>query len=588
MSSDYSTPPRKRVSRARERREKRRQRQEAHEHAVVQAPEAPSITERIPKSIPVRQINLQPLQRGLTYFRDTVWHLVNRSPFLKLVPLVVVGILGVVWLASLFTGQIPPNVWALGVPLGGNTLEGAQASLQEAWDTTEIEIHLDNDVFARVKPSDIGMTLDATQMVEEAKDQGLAGIPFGVAVEPIINIDAGVTQAYLLGQVDAVYVPPYDAGFAWDNDRLISVDGAPSRELDVTGTLELLRFDPLAVYQSGKLDLQLSSTPPAAIDGSAYVDTAYRLITRGLILNGYDPFIDEYKQWGTSQEFLTQLIAVGPAGLAVREDRFRDLITLVNNELNTGDQPRYLRIDEAREAVQMAFANTENEADVRIRYLPHEYIIEAGDTGHSIGRQHGLPFLLIEQANPDIDMNILSIGDVVTIPSRDAMLPEEPIVNKRIVVDLERRWLVGFENGEIVFDWQISIGLPSDPTIPGIFQVLSHVRNATGSSSYLCGANGVCGQWTMEYFMGIYEVAENLTNGFHGVVHLPSGGLLGDGSIGARNTYGCVMSASGNSEFLFNWADEGTVVEIISYEFEPESEIGRIAKEYIEQITQST
>ncbi|MCA9888779.1 MAG: hypothetical protein KC546_10420, partial [Anaerolineae bacterium] len=89
MSSDYSTPPRKRVSRARERREKRRQRQEAHEHAVVQAPEAPSITERIPKSIPVRQINLQPLQRGLTYFRDTVWHLVNRSPFLKLVPLVV-------------------------------------------------------------------------------------------------------------------------------------------------------------------------------------------------------------------------------------------------------------------------------------------------------------------------------------------------------------------------------------------------------------------------------------------------------------------------------------------------------------------
>lgn len=587
MSNEYTTPPRKRVSRARQRREKRRQRRESHEHAVSQTSEKPSLTERIPTSIPTDAINLQPVQRGFSYLRDTVWHLVNRSPLLKLVPLVIVAILGIVWLASLFTGQIPPNVWALNVPLGGSTIEDAEAALTDAWSNAEIEIHLDDEVFARVAPRDLGLLLDTAQMVEEAKEQGLSGIPFGVAIEPIITVDAGVTQAYLLEQVDAVYIPPYDAGFAWDNDRLIGVSGAPSRELDVTGTLDLLRFDPLVVYENGKLDLQITQTAPAAIDATPYVDVAYRMITRGLILNGYDPFIDESKQWGTSQEFLTQLVAVGPAGLTIREDRFRDLINLVNNELNTGDLPRYLRMEEARDAVQTAISSNDGEATVRIRYLPHEYTVEAGDTGHSIGRQHGLPYLKIEEANPDIDMNILSIGDVITIPSRDSMIPEEPVVTKRLVVDLNRRWLVGFENGEIAFDWQVSIGLPTDPTIPGVFQVQSHVMNAVGSSSYLCGSNGVCGQWTMEYFMGIYDIGENLTNGFHGVVHLPGGGLLGDGSIGTQNTYGCVMSASENSEFLFNWAEEGTVVEIISYEFAPESELGRIASDYIAQVTQS-
>jgi hypothetical protein len=147
---------------------------------------------------------------------------------------------------------------------------------------------------------------------------------------------------------------------------------------------------------------------------------------------------------------------------------------------------------------------------------------------------------------------------------------------------------VGFEDGEIAFDWQISIGLPDAPTSPGIFQVISKTEEAVGSSVNLCNSEGVCGQWRMEYFMGIYDVAENLTNGFHGVVHLPSGGLLGDGSIGAQNTYGCVMSGSENSQFLYQWADEGVVVEILSSEFQPQSDLARQAVEFMNSRFQTT
>ncbi|QPC84861.1 L,D-transpeptidase family protein [Phototrophicus methaneseepsis] len=586
---NYSSSQRKRVSRARQRQEKRRTRREARHDAMATLQE--ESVSRI-RQTPLNDLNLQPVSRNLgqavTYARDTVWHLINRSPLLKLIPLVIIAILGIVWLVSQFSGQIPPNVWAMGVPLGGRSLEEAQAALLEKWANEEINIRLDGETFARVAPSELGLQLDAEAIVAEAQEQGIAGIPFGVSIEPVVSINAGTTQAYLLNQIDAVYIPPYDAGFAWENDRLISMSGTPSRELDVSATLDLIQFDPLAIYEKGQLDLQTNQTAPSSFDATPYVDAAYRLINNGLILTGYDPFIDEYKQWGTNKNYLTQMLAVGPAGLALREDRFQDLINVVNGELAQSEQPRYLEFDEAQLAVEEAITSGESEANVRIRYLPHEYVVESGDRGYSIARKNGMPFTLIEQANTDIDLDVLSVGDVITIPSRDAVVPFEPILGKRIVVDLDRKWLVGFENGEIAFDWQISTGMPQAPTSPGIFQILSKTEEAVGSSSDLCNSNGVCGQWRMEYFMGIYDVAENLTNGFHGIVHLANGGLLGDGAVGAQNTYGCVMSTQANSEFLYQWANEGTVVEIISSEFAPQSDLGRQAMSYMDTLFQST
>jgi hypothetical protein len=81
----------------------------------------------------------------------------------------------------------------------------------------------------------------------------------------------------------------------------------------------------------------------------------------------------------------------------------------------------------------------------------------------------------------------------------------------------------------------------------------------------------------MYWFMGIYEVVPGLMNGFHGAVLLPNGAYLGGGNVGAPYTYGCVMSENSNAEQLFRWADEGTIVEIISRDFAPLSDLGRLA-----------
>ena len=84
-----------------------------------------------------------------------------------------------------------------------------------------------------------------------------------------------------------------------------------------------------------------------------------------------------------------------------------------------------------------------------------------------------------------------------------------------------------------------------------------------------------CAQWTMNWFMGMYEVVPGLFNGFHGGVLLANGRYLGDGGVGHQFTYGCVMSVDDNAKLLYDWADDGTMVEILSGIYPPRSELGR-------------
>jgi len=198
---------------------------------------------------------------------------------------------------------------------------------------------------------------------------------------------------------------------------------------------------------------------------------------------------------------------------------------------------------------------------VTVRYEPIVYTVGRGETAYGISRTTGIPYYLIEQANPDRNLSELYVGDTIIIPSRDTLLPLRPVRNKRIVVDLSDQYLWAYENGQPVYEWPISSGIASAPTATGVFQILSHEEKARGSSYTLCDAD-TCGQWVMSWFMGIYEAVPGLMNGFHGAVELPNGRYLGDGQVGRPFTFGCIMSQEDNAILLYNWAEEGTVVEI--------------------------
>ena len=84
--------------------------------------------------------------------------------------------------------------------------------------------------------------------------------------------------------------------------------------------------------------------------------------------------------------------------------------------------------------------------------------------------------------------------------------------------------------------------------------------------------------------MGIYEVVPGLMNGFHGAVQLPNGNYLGGGGVYEPTTFGCIMSLDDNAEQLYAWAESGTIVEILSDDFQPESRLGEFALNYISTI----
>jgi LysM repeat protein len=342
--------------------------------------------------------------------------------------------------------------------------------------------------------------------------------------------------------------------------------------LDIAPTLAEIQQDPAAVVQSQQFTVYVSPVSPDITDPTAYVEQARQFINTPFVMYGYDPYTDEEVQWSTSKEAFTSWLEVGIVGLTLREEAFVSFIDLQVNSLNADRRTRYLNTEETISRVRDAIESQTSEVMLRVRYLPEDYEVVAGDTASKIARKTGIPFYLIEQNNPGRDLDVLSIGDTLKMPTRDVTMPNTPIASKRIVVDLDRQELWAYENDELVFNWTISSGQSNAPTSPGIYQILNHDEVAYGSSFSLCDA-GSCGRWEMNWFMGMYEVVPGLMNGFHGAVLLPNGAYLNGGDVGYPSTFGCVMSKDDVAKALFDWAEVGTVVEIISDEFEPLSDL---------------
>lgn len=575
MVEDYSEPRRKRNRAARERHEARQRRRE-----TMDSIRKGSTSKLSNLNVPLPTGNWQ--QQIWLFLKDVGWYLRNHPATLRLLGLIVfVGIL-TFFLSYSLAGKVAPNVWVLNAPLGGLSRTEAEARLISAWDeSASITLILENDELFTIAPETLGLHLNVENTLDSTYGAGFSGIPFGVNIAPSIELDYGTAQTYLLNLTEDVYIAPYEAGYTWRDGELIGVRGRPSRELDVTLTLERLTQSADTIVKDGRFELIITSTQPTIVDPTPYLQDAYVFVTQQFRILGYDPFLNETLPWATTEEELTRWLAAGPNGLTLRESAFREFVAAINGTLNTGERPRYLDERESIAAVQSAIATGADSTLLRVRYLPTTYTIEQGDNGFRIGRKTGLPFQLINEANPGLDWGELSIGQVINLPSRDDLLPEDPVAHKRIIVDLDRQWLTAYENGQLVFSWQISSGREEAPTYPGTFQILTKDEVSYGSGFSLCSDTG-CSQWEMYNFMGIYEVTPGLMNGFHGAVLLPNGAYLGGGGVDYPSTYGCVMSENSNALQLYEWAELGTIVEIISNEYQPESNIAKEAQTYMQ------
>lgn len=522
-------------------------------------------------------MSLQQQDRIRFWIQDAWWYVIHKSQVKRAIAALAVLAVAFYIGSHLIGGRTFPNVYSLGVPLGDMTVDEAETALLDAW-YSQMTIQLvDLDRNWTVSPSQLGISLNARKTAENALGVGMAGLPLGYDVMPVIELDENVAQIFLLDLSNQANLAAFNAGYEWRGDQLVGMPGRDGRILDVALTMERLTQKPEDIVVRRELDLIMSSLPPDVVDPLPYVDEARQLATQPFEMVGYDPFRDEYVTWGTTPEVFTSWLEAGNGSLTLREEAFAAFLDAQNETLLTPESSeRYLDPLETMQKVREAIVDQRSRVDLRIRYRPLQYEVSRGDTAYEIARQTGIPYYLLQVANEGRDLETLYVGDMINLPSRDVTLPLDPVPSKRIIIDLDTQYLTAYENDQIVFQWYISSGMEDYPTSPGIFQILDHNEVALGSSYTMCSATQ-CGEWQMYWFMGVYEVVPGLMNGFHGAVLLPNGAYLGGGNVGYPYTFGCIMSENSNAEALYHWAEDGTVVEIVGSDFPPLSELGRAA-----------
>jgi lipoprotein-anchoring transpeptidase ErfK/SrfK len=111
-----------------------------------------------------------------------------------------------------------------------------------------------------------------------------------------------------------------------------------------------------------------------------------------------------------------------------------------------------------------------------------------------------------------------------------------------IGVDLSEQTLTAYENGAAVHTTLVSTGLPQTPTPTGQFRIWIKLRydDMAGADYYI---------EDVPYVMYFHE-----GYGLHGVTW--------HGNFGHPMSHGCVNLPTPEAEWLFNWADVGTLVSI--------------------------
>jgi LysM repeat protein len=518
---------------------------------------------------------------------DVVWYIRhNRMVWLGGAGLVL--LVGLIYLLTvLFSGNIARGVTVAGFGgIGGLSNTQAVDRLLDIWhDQSTLELVIDAENSLTIKPQELGIRLNTADTVQNARDVGLSAFPFGKTIDPVLDIDFITAQNYLMSIANEINTAPSNATYEYVNGEVIGVMGAVGRRLDITNTLDYLTQNLITVIERGKFELFTTPLYADYNDPTPYLAQVQALTAQQFHIKGYDPITNQSFTWPVQPHTLVTWLNAGAGSLAINRQTFEHYLNRLNETLteieDAENQPRrYLFIDDAMDKINEAITTQQHEIDLRVRRDRFTYEVVRGDTASAIARKTGIPFYLIQRDNPNRNLDILSVGDQLNIPSTDEVMPFDPVPHKRIVVDLDRLYLTAFENGEVKFEWTISIGVRNAPTAPGVYQIISHAEKAYGSSNTLCNSAGVeCGIWEMNWFMGIYQVMPGLENGFHGSVLLPNGGLLGDGAVGGRTTFGCVMSTDAQARMLYEWADAGTTVEIISGEYAPTSDLGNYARQ---------
>ena len=464
------------------------------------------------------------------------------------------------WVGIIYGRGILPGVRAGGIALGGLSQAEAAQKLASDWSTLRVT---DGQRAWRYNAADLGLTLDANATAKAAYEQGrgnfgsaIAGLIGRVDTQPIINVDAATLGNTLTTNADQFSQQAVNAGVKLVNGQVETTPPQNGRTVDVAATVAQMQQNPGAALANGRLELVMRGIAPAVTDATPMVEQARRLLSSPLDVRIFDPVTGDSVYWSAPPEQWGNWLSAdsdpnSATGLVLtaNDAPIRDYLTAQSSVL---DSTRYLKLDEAVTNVQQAVREGRTNPYARVYHHDRQYVVQPGDTITSIAWDVGEPYLYIQQANGGIDN--VSVGQSITIPSPDTFMPYAVDPDKRIVVNMSGQWVKVYEGGNLKWNWAASTGIADSPTWPGIYQVISHEPNA------------YAGNWDlwMPHFMGVYQPipGSDFTNGFHGFPTRGGWQLLWTNSLGTKVTYGCILLNNENAETLYNWAEEGVVVEI--------------------------
>lgn len=453
-----------------------------------------------------------------------------------------------------------PGVSAAGVAVGGLSRAEAAQTISAHWQAITLR---DEDRTWQVAPARLGLTIDANATARAAFDQGrgdgsiIDAIIGEVDVAPVLELDITTAAAALVDLAPQFNIPAQNAGVRLVNGVVEATPPSEGRELDAAALVTRLDNDVQAELADGVIDLPMRRVPPTLTDSSQMVALARDLLANPLLIEAYDPIRDESLRWSVPPEAWSNWLTAEPdpassigLALTVQDAAVRDFL---NSQSAALGADRYIELDAAVQAVQDHVRQRQTDPFLRIYHQDRQHVVQPGESIIAIGWDYGVPYPWIQAANPGVGDN-LSIGQTITIPSADNFLEFPVVRGKRIVVSMAEQRVRVYENGALKWDWAASTGITDSPTWPGIYQIISHVPNAYAA------------RWNlyMPNFMGVYRPipGQDFTNGFHGFPTRGGSQIIWTNSLGTRVTYGCILVSDTNSRLLYDWAEDGVVVEI--------------------------
>ena len=463
-----------------------------------------------------------------------------------------------------YSGRIVPGVSVGKIELDGMTPEEASITLQQNWEL-QARIQVTNGIQSQtLTPAELGISVDIPLTVQKAHEVGHGGTMLAEAAQmfaalwdgweiaPAVTLDEEIARTKLEALSPAMSLQAKDATLRVENGVPVPIPAELGYTLNIEATLEALAADPSAVLMNESLPAVPQPVPPRISDVTPALAQAQRLLDTPLSINAYDPIQDEIKTWPVPREVVAAWLAVAPGEtgpqVILDETQVAGYLTQLGGTLGAG---RALNVTGDSRPLAEAL-RTGRAYTVLITHQPTMYTVQPGDTLLKIGWNLGMPFWLISRANPNVNPEAIQAGTELVIPAKTDLLPLPIVPNKRIVINIGQQRLRVFQDGQMIGQHKISTGIDRSPTQPGVFQVQTHDPNAYASVWDLYMPN----------FLGIYEAWPGFMNGIHGLPRLSNGQRLWANILGRPASYGCIILDLKTAEWLYQWAEDGVVVEI--------------------------